>query len=294
MSLRSAMGVGARRRTTVVCFATPCWRACGRNLPSIAAEATRFAACSTIRHQEAAYLRLMAVGSRRRAIFMPRGCLAKPSTRTATARGLEAVDNCALSAATAGFGARCSRSTLSRPQPAREEIDKLARERLAAAAAQSKPDEGLQRFLDDFGGIPLADQARTLLVPKLRQQKRLLEAEMVLRRLERTGDLSQAGTCLAELAAMLREEGLAEDAAVCYAKAGQGLRRRALPRDRVGVVRGADGRELLAALPADDPVRKFLKPAAPWPSGSATYETTADAKAARPHHGDGRGAAGVE
>jgi outer membrane protein assembly factor BamB/tetratricopeptide (TPR) repeat protein len=150
------------------------------------------------------------------------------------------------------------------PEGLRAEIDKLARVRLAAAAADNDP-EALRRFLDYYGGIPLADEARTLWVPKLRGQKRLLEAEMVLRRLERTGDRTRAGACLAELAAMLGEEGFAEDAAVCYARLGQ---------DFSGVVcrDGKTGRQLLDALP---PAARHPPPATPWPSGSASFQTSA-------------------
>ena len=97
------------------------------------------------------------------------------------------------------------------------------------------------------------------------QEKRLLEAELVLRRLERTGDRGRAGAAVAELAAMLQDEGFPEDAAACYAR---------LEREFADVVcrSSKTGRQLVEGLPSDSPVRRFLAPAEVWPTGAAVFE----------------------
>jgi len=150
------------------------------------------------------------------------------------------------------------------PAEVRAEIDKLSQARLKAAADDSRAD-ALRRLLDYLGGLPVADEARRQWVPKLRQEKRLLEAELVLRRLERTGDRGRAGAALAELAAMLQDEGFPEDAAACYAR---------LEREFADVVcrSGKTGRQLFEGLASDSPVRRFLGPAEVWPTGAAVFE----------------------
>lgn len=160
------------------------------------------------------------------------------------------------------------------PAEVRGQIEKEAQARLAAAAAQADP-EALRQFLDYFGSLPLAEQARRQWAAKLRQQGRLLEAELALRHLERTGSPTQAGPALAELAFMLHQSGRAEDAALCFARLEREFADRVC-RD------GKTGRQLLQALPADDPVRKALQPPEPWPTGAEVFQRSAQRATPQP------------
>jgi outer membrane protein assembly factor BamB len=146
----------------------------------------------------------------------------------------------------------------------RAALDQATKARFDAALAAGKIDEW-EQFLDYFGGQPLAVEARARLAGKLRESGRLLQAEMLLRRIERSEDRPRAAGALAELAAMLRQAKLAEDAAVCYARLG---------REYAGVIcgEGKTGRQHVEALPADDPVRRALAPAASWPTGAIVLE----------------------
>jgi outer membrane protein assembly factor BamB/tetratricopeptide (TPR) repeat protein len=139
------------------------------------------------------------------------------------------------------------------------EIDRLARIEFEAATKSNDP-EAVPRFLDYIGGLPVADEARWLLAEKHRQAGRYLQAELLLRRLERSSDRPQAARAAARLATMLREANLPEHAAQAYAR---------LVRDFGDMVclDGKTGRQLVEALSADDPVRRLLEPAEPWPVG---------------------------
>ena len=142
----------------------------------------------------------------------------------------------------------------------RDEIDRMTKSRFEAASRADTIDEW-QKFLDYFGAQPSADEARVRLVTKLREAHRLLPTEVVLRQLERSPDRKRAGWALAELAAMLGETKLHDDAAVCYAR---------LRTQYADVVcrDGKTGLQLADALSAEDPVRKAMAPPAPWPQGA--------------------------
>jgi outer membrane protein assembly factor BamB len=139
------------------------------------------------------------------------------------------------------------------------EIDRLARSEFDAATKSGDP-EAIPRFLDYFGGLPVADEARWLLAEKHRQAGRYLQAELLLRRLERSSDRAQAARAAARMATMLREANLPEHAARAYARLARHF------GDAV-CLEGKTGRQLVDALPADDPVRKLLEPDEPWPVG---------------------------
>ncbi len=145
------------------------------------------------------------------------------------------------------------------PPEVRSEIDRIARNEIEAAAKSVAP-EALQQSLDYFGGLPIADEARWQLVEKHRQARRYLQAELLLRRLERSSDRAVSARAAAQLAVMLREANLPDHAARVYARLGRDF------GDAV-CLDGKTGRELLESLPADDPVRKSLEPAQAWPTG---------------------------
>lgn len=139
------------------------------------------------------------------------------------------------------------------------EIDRLAGQALEAAI-QAGSTEALQRFLDYYGGLPLADQARWHLVQKLRIAARYLPAELLLRRLGRSSDRRQSARAAAELASLLREANLPEHAAIAYRFLAERF-------GDVVLADGKTGRQVLETLPAEDPIRKSLRLAEPWPRG---------------------------
>ncbi len=145
------------------------------------------------------------------------------------------------------------------PAEVKAEIDRMVEARLAAAVEATGP-EPLGRFLDYFADHPIARQAREHLVRRLKQADRLLEAEFVLREMERSAEPEGVAAAVVELAALLREARLPKDAAVCYKRLRDELADVVCPG-------GKTGRQLVEALPDDDPVKKWLGPAPSWPAG---------------------------
>jgi outer membrane protein assembly factor BamB len=138
----------------------------------------------------------------------------------------------------------------------RSAIDRLAETRFKAAQKEGTP-EAVEEFLNYFSGHPLAGEARRQLIRQLRNSGRMLEAEFLLRRQERSTDPSQVAAAAAELADMFRQAGRPRDAAACYARLAGDLA-------NVPCAEGKTGRELVATIPADDPVRRWLQPPE-WP-----------------------------
>jgi len=152
----------------------------------------------------------------------------------------------------------------SAPEAVRAEMGRAVKSRLDAAI-QSNSAEGLQQFLDYFGKLPVANEARARLAAKLRESQRWLRAETLLRQTMRSEDRRAAGSAAAELAFMLREANLPQDAAACF----RGL------RDQFADVEcrdGKTGRQLAAGLSENDPVRRWLEPTSPWPQGAIVVE----------------------
>lgn len=142
-------------------------------------------------------------------------------------------------------------------QPMREAIDQFVLTQWQAAKREGSA-SSLQRFLNYFGSHPLADEARPMLVHKLQASGRLLEAEFLLLRGRHASDPRQAAATLGQLAEMFRQADRYRDAAICYARL----------RDQFSDVpcsEGKTGNQLVAALPADDPVGRHLQPST-WPT----------------------------
>ena len=150
------------------------------------------------------------------------------------------------------------------PPAVQADLDQLARSRLETALSLTGT-EALSRYLDYFGGLPPADRAREALATRLREGGKLLQAEFLLRRAERSAERGQAGAAVAGLASLLREAKLAEDASVCYARLGREFADAACGS-------GKTGRQWLEALRPDDPVARLLRPAAPWPGVSVVMK----------------------
>jgi len=145
------------------------------------------------------------------------------------------------------------------------EIDRVAETRLKAALDEGTP-EAVERYLDYFGGHPLAGRAQDESVRRQIESGQLLRAELLLRRQERADDPQCAGSAVARLATMLREAGRWDDAGLCYARLNQEFA-------EVACLDGKTGRDLVNDLPADDPVRSRFEPVAPWPSGKVELAT---------------------
>ncbi len=130
--------------------------------------------------------------------------------------------------------------------------------RLKAAMADGGV-ESLQRFLSYFGSHPTAAEARRELIARLIEDKRFIEAEMLLLADCESSDPATAGTATVTLAELLVEANRPEDAAVCYRRLGNEFA-------EVICSDGKTGKELLDALPADGPVAAFLRHDDPWPT----------------------------
>jgi len=120
-------------------------------------------------------------------------------------------------------------------------------------------EQGPRRFLTYFGWHALAHEARLTLADEL-AKKRPLEAELLLGRVLREGSAAQQRAATARLALLLRQSKEPEAAARFY---------RCLQSELAEVVclDGKTGRQLVAALPADDPVRRCLAQKPLWPAG---------------------------
>jgi outer membrane protein assembly factor BamB len=154
------------------------------------------------------------------------------------------------------------------PQAA-PEIDRALEPRLRAAVAADGP-QSLRRFVECFDGQPAAAEARRELVQRLVKASRapekaekgggLLEAEMLVRSARPQGDRRAAAAALLDLADLFSQAERREAEAACY---------RALAEQYGDVVcrNGKTGRQWVAELPADAPVRRELRPRPAWPSG---------------------------
>ena len=137
-------------------------------------------------------------------------------------------------------------------------IDQTIQQQLAAALSTNGPD-ALRRFVERFGTHPQATEARQVLAKRLRQEGRLLQAEMVLTSLQQSSEPTVAGRAVAELASLLRETDRPDDAAYCYGRL----------RDEfadVEVADGKKGRQFVEDLD-DDLVAQAMDTSDPWPVG---------------------------
>jgi outer membrane protein assembly factor BamB len=217
--------------------------------------------------QEAVYLRLMAAGFEQASQFPPAlEHYLKLIELDRKQRDLEPVDKSHSVRRDRWIQVRLAELRGGASADVRAEIDRVTQARLDAAVKAGSV-EALQQFLDYFGVQPMADRARALLVAKLRDARRLLQAEVLLRRMERSEDRPTAGSAVADMAFMLRDAKLVDDAAACFRRL----------REEFGDVvcrDGKTGRQLAEAIPADDPLRRRLEPDAPWPTGAIVVERT--------------------
>ena len=148
------------------------------------------------------------------------------------------------------------------------EIDRALEPQLQVALAA----EGLgplRRFVQCFGDQPAGAEARRELVRRLVKADGLLEAEMLILAEHPQEDRAGAAAALVELAELFRRAGrpVAAEAACCRTLA-----------DRYGDVvcpGGKTGRQWVADLPGDAPVRRELQPRPAWPVGEVQVKPSA-------------------
>jgi outer membrane protein assembly factor BamB len=152
------------------------------------------------------------------------------------------------------------------PPTARAALDAFVSQRFQKAEKLNTAD-GWQQFLDYFGLQPEAAAARAKLLDRLAEERRLLEAELLIQPDLESADPKRGAPAVARLAGLLRESGRTRDAAVLYA-------RLAGPWADVVLPDGRTGRKVVDALPRDDAVRKAMQPGPGWPIGKVAVRRT--------------------
>jgi tetratricopeptide (TPR) repeat protein len=147
------------------------------------------------------------------------------------------------------------------------EIDRALEPRLHAAFAA----EGLaplRRFVQAFADQPAGAEARRELVRRLVKADGLLEAEMLVLAEHPQEDRAGAAAGLVELAELFRGSGRVQAEAACC---------RSLAERYGDVVcpGGKTGRQWVADLPGDAPVRRELRPRPTWPVGEVEVKPSA-------------------
>lgn len=158
-----------------------------------------------------------------------------------------------------------------------QEMDRQIQQRLQEAIQSQDPIAGLVQFLNVYGNQPLADRARQELLSRLADGGRWLEAELLLREQARSGTAEQQRAAVAQLADLLRKAGRPAQAAAYY-------RQLLAQWADVPCQAGQTGRQILEALPPDDPVREIVQTPR-WPQGRVEVKTTTITAAQPPYHG---------
>lgn len=144
----------------------------------------------------------------------------------------------------------------------RVKIDEMVQSRLKAALASGGA-LNLRQFLQHFGLHPLAEEAREQLALKLTGSDHLLEKEMLLSQLRNSTVPERARAATARLAALLVESRQPESAALIYRELEEKWPNQIC-------LDGKTGKQIVADLPADSPVRKPMAGFKPWPTGNVT------------------------
>ena len=138
-------------------------------------------------------------------------------------------------------------------------VDRFVAQRWQALGATPGV-EKLERFWQYFGGLPAAAPAQAALVKEYVAQRRLIEAERLLLADYNADDAPQTAAALAAWAEMLRNANRNHEAALLYKRLGERYADVVCAEEKTG-------RQLVDALPADDPVRAALAARPAWPLG---------------------------
>jgi len=139
------------------------------------------------------------------------------------------------------------------------QMDRRIQEQLEEVLQSPDPIGGLVPFLHLYGEHPIGEQARRELVSRLISGGRWLDAELLLREQARSEDSAKKRSATAQLADLLRRAGRPAEAAAYYQQL-------AVQWPDVVCQEGKTGRQIVQALPPDDPVRRALEPIS-WPTG---------------------------
>jgi outer membrane protein assembly factor BamB len=178
------------------------------------------------------------------------------------------------------IGARLERLWSSTSPAERTKIDGAVAARLAAAttASEAKDEgalaDGLRQFIDIFAFHPLADTAREGLLGQLAEAEAPLEREQLLAKLEKSADPKRAGAAVARLASLYQSAARHREAGKYYHKLAQEFA-------DVECLAGKTGKELVAALPANDDVRRAMDQKREWPAGAVKTEPSGSRPANR-------------
>jgi len=144
---------------------------------------------------------------------------------------------------------------------ASDEDRRVIAEQVAAELGESPTADRLVYF----DALPPAGAARLPLAAELAEKKQWLAAEQQMRLVLRRRNAERQHEAVARLAALMRARKRRDDAAVFY-------RELAGPLADAVCLKGKTGRQLVEALPADDPVRRLLEKAERWPSDKVEKE----------------------
>jgi outer membrane protein assembly factor BamB/predicted negative regulator of RcsB-dependent stress response len=146
----------------------------------------------------------------------------------------------------------------------RAAMDKVLHERLELAT-KAAGIEQLESFVNYFGSDPLADVARERILNRQEGTATPLEAEQLLRHLQRSNDSRLANSAVARIARLLAKTPREDEATPYY-------ERLAGPLADVVCLDGKTGSQLLAELPATATTEAKSKDFDPFPSGQVKKE----------------------
>ncbi len=150
--------------------------------------------------------------------------------------------------------------------PQRTAIDAAIAARLDEAL-ESDAASTLSRFLNYFGSHPAADRVRLRLAEKLLDSSSLLEAELLLVRLERSADATIAASAHLHLARLMERAQRWSEAAGYYRRMEQRWPDAVVEKELTAA-------QVVAALPKEGPLALALEAPRVWPAGRVEAKTT--------------------
>lgn len=150
----------------------------------------------------------------------------------------------------------------------REQMEKTIRQEYDAAMAGGET-SALRRFVRQFGAHPWADQVRLKLAGNLAGAGDVLEAELMLTRLEENADNKIAAAAAAQVARLLERERRSEEAVLQYRKLAERW-------GDVVCLDGKTGQQLLDQAAANHELQQAMALLEPWPGGKADVQVSSE------------------